>query len=127
MKKKIQHPLRAMKSAIRQVQEVLKPDEAALGAAMVLMERFEQIHKHGRTPKADADFNTSGQMRNAAIHLLNPQINERVAMQPSYWDGFIWRKMCAKSEEERLKIASALLMGEIDRIKMARKLRDKQK
>lgn len=77
----------------------------------VAKERNEQIKKHGRSIADDAVYNNKGQLPLAAMRLI---LGEDIA--PIGWSGPLWDKMISKSYRERLKIASALLIAEIDRI-----------
>ena len=82
--------------------------------ALITKERIEQLTKHGRTVALDVEQNKDGQLRQAAIRLLDGQRH----VQDCYefgWDRTIWKKMIAKTYDERLVIAAALLAAERDR------------
>lgn len=83
------------------------------GIELIKKEREEQILKHGRTTEKDMVENTEGQLRVAAMFLLD-EIN--LCQQPKNWDGQIWVKMQRKPLKERLVIAGALIAAEIDRL-----------
>ena len=84
------------------------------GILLIAQERQEQIDKHGRSVRYDAEFNRFGQFQDAAIMLMQ---TDRAKMNPpSLWDKSLWNKMIIKPEKERLIIAGALIAAEIDRI-----------
>jgi len=91
------------------------------GIELIAEERRQQIEQHGRTVKADVDFNTGEQLRKAAHRLIEVCPSE--LNPPKGWDGNIWAKMCRKPYLERMVIAGSLLAAEIDRVKYAKRYR----
>jgi hypothetical protein len=84
------------------------------GVQLIAQERREQIEKHGRTLKYDAEANKYGQLLTGAIQLLLQQGNLK---PPDGWNEAMWNKMMAKNEIDRLTIAGALIAAEIDRLR----------
>lgn len=82
------------------------------GIELVAIERQEQIEKHGRTIKMDAYENQKEQLRKGAIALLQ---NSHTGFHCD-WDEAICKKMIGKSYLERMIIAAALIVAEIDRL-----------
>lgn len=85
-----------------------------LGITRVVIERLEQLVKHGRTVKQDAEFNNRGQLCLAATFLISPSGYGEIV--PKGWNEEIWQKMIAKPYKDRLAIAGALICAEIDRL-----------
>jgi len=86
------------------------------GIELIAQERAEQIEKHGRSIKQDAELNDRGQLLYAA-KILAGAIYPNVRELPPYgWDNNIGGYMCAKPQQERLVIAGALIAAEIDRL-----------
>lgn len=84
------------------------------GLDAVLTERFKQIEK-GYTPEHDFKKNHQGELKTAAINLLHPDIHFRMDRVPATWDKEIWWKYCIKAYKDRLKIAAAWIIAELDR------------
>lgn len=90
----------------------------------VVNERQHQLDK-GRTPSYDAYVNQEEQLGLAASFLAHPDPNQDVelidAFRPKGWYPDGWRKLCQKPYEERLKIAAALCLAEMDRLRFIKK------
>lgn len=87
------------------------------GLDLIIEERQDQIHKHGRTIEDDVMYNKHEQLIEGAKGLLEEPLDFRtVHKRPLNWDPKIWEKMCRKTHKERLIIAGALIAAEIDRI-----------
>ena len=91
------------------------------GIELILLERLEQIEKHGRTVERDRTVNEDQQLRIAAMKLLikadgfdDTEAERRTP--PKGWDKAVWRKMITKGYKERMIMAAALLAAEVDRI-----------
>ena len=82
------------------------------GVLLIHKERVEQLEKHKRTVELDYKLNADYQLVDAAIKLLKGGQHEC----PEGWDIKIWEKMLAKSEQEKLVTAGALIAAEIDRL-----------
>lgn len=90
------------------------------GIVLIAQERNEQIQKHGRSSEHDRRFNNHYQLTQAVSLLVwvdeENYGNDIDACCPSDWDVEIWRKMMSKPYFERVKIAGALCVAELDRI-----------
>lgn len=88
------------------------------GCVLITKERKEQIGKHCRSIEEDVEFNSRKELSKAARFLLkpNPTASQIYHYRPIGWNKPIWEKMCAKTYEERLVIAGALIAAEIDRL-----------
>lgn len=87
----------------------------------IAQEREEQIYKHLFSIDDDAINNQINQLSRAASALLLPDLDRHDskflnALCPQGWDAYIWHKMCKKSYKERLVIAGALIVAELDRL-----------
>ncbi len=82
------------------------------GIELITAERAEQINKHGYSIHRDMDQNPYGELKDAALALLD----EIGYYFPDNWDHSITEKMAAKDYKTRLVIAGALLAAELDRI-----------
>lgn len=81
------------------------------GLAKVTEERLRQIWKHGYIPDHDITHNPNGELVSAALYAINP----KNANYPDGWDLKFKDKIQSKTETERLVVACALLVAEIDR------------
>lgn len=86
------------------------------GIHLIAEERQEQIEKHKRSINADAIHNSSEQLKEGAIKLLDDPQDYRIASRPINWNKPQWDYMCSKPYKERLIIAGALIAAEIDRV-----------
>lgn len=88
------------------------------GIELIADERREQLEKHGRTIEDDIKYNSQGQLSVAAGILGQKTIPDHVkeTLIPKGWDGPIWNKMINKPYKERLIIAGALYVAELDRL-----------
>lgn len=96
-----------------------KKEVITKGTAAIVRERYEQIHKHGRTIANDVMWNAEGQMRRAIELLVRDEVlSDHVihVLCPFGWDAKIWEKMCRKPYIERLAIVGAFCAAEIDRL-----------
>lgn len=82
------------------------------GVELIAQERLEQKVKHGRTVKHDAEINQFGELREAAVALIQGDIED----MPAEWDQTICNYMMRKPLKERLVIAGALIAAELDRL-----------
>lgn len=78
----------------------------------ILVERLEQLHKHGYDVNWDLKHNTEGSLIMAAIYCLT--LDEE--KYPLSWNDVFKNRMKSKALEERLIIAAALLAAEYDRL-----------
>lgn len=76
-------------------------------------ERLEQKVKHGRTIKYDYENNNNKELSIAAAGLILGEPN----LFSEEWDFTICNHMLCKSYEERLVIAGALIVAELERLK----------
>lgn len=79
----------------------------------IAQERIEQKIKHGRTIKYDYENNTNRELSTAAAGLILGEPN----LFSEEWDFSICNHMLCKSYEERLVIAGALIVAELERLK----------
>jgi len=91
------------------------------GIELISNERQEQIKKHGRLIKIDVIENYQKQLAKADSLLSDPFFNEfkivdSIDSLPDGWDADIWHKMFNKPYKERLIIAGALIVAELDRL-----------
>lgn len=84
------------------------------GIELIAEERNDQLYKHKRSVKEDAELNNKNQLSIAAIRLIEGGLSDR--QLPDGWFGDIWKKMLGKSYKEKLIIAGALIAAEIDRV-----------
>jgi len=82
------------------------------GIELIAQERLEQKVKHGRSVKYDAQINQFGELKDAAVALIEGDIE----YMPAEWDQTICNYMMRKSLKERLIIAGALIAAELDRL-----------
>lgn len=94
------------------------------GIELITEERLQQIEKHNRTIDSDVYSNDCGELRIAAMGLLN-QKEDRIYMGefPAAWDEAICEHMASKPYRERLIISGSLIAAEIDRIQYLDQLR----
>ncbi len=91
------------------------------GVTQIILERIEQLVKHGRTIELDFKINKNFELAYAAQLLIKwpgvmPKgIFEKLA-PPKGWDEKIFLHMMQKPYKDRLVIAGALLAAEIDRL-----------
>lgn len=96
-------------------------DEIKSSLDLIAKERYEQIHKHGRTLESDRKINANGELCWAASMLLyTPDQESSMELLGgtalANWDQDILKRMNAKPYRERLIIAGALIAAEIDRL-----------
>ena len=84
---------------------------------LIQQERKEQIEKHGRTLDHDIKYNADKEMGKAASMLAVPEVPEFfITFPPKGWDKEVWKKMISKPYKQRLIIAGALILAELDRL-----------
>lgn len=95
----------------------IKIKKMKTGIELITEERKKQIEKHGRTAMHDAQNNDFGQLKDAAIMLMDgyPSQDEDNS-EPFKWNEAAWSKLTEKPKVERLIIAGALIAAEIDRL-----------
>jgi uncharacterized protein YegP (UPF0339 family) len=81
------------------------------GILMSVKERHEQINKHGFSVQNDKESYSKGQLLAAAMFFLTG--NED--LWPIGWDRHSVRRYAKKTKVQRLVVAIALLMAEVDR------------
>ena len=86
------------------------------GIELIAEERKEQIEKHGFDLEFETEFNSSGELREAAIAAICESGSADIFKFPSTWDFEIKMIVTIKSYRDRLVIAGALIAAEIDRI-----------
>lgn len=92
------------------------------GVQLISEERQKQIDKHGFTGQHHNDhpeWYDNFQLQYAAIGLLSAEFQEGIDSQeacPDGWDEEWVRRLLAKTREQRLVIAGALIAAEIDRL-----------
>ena len=86
------------------------------GIELIAEERDEQVFKHNRSVKYDAENNKGMQLSKAAQRLISPYTHWKTTICPPKWKKMIWRKMVKKEYKDRLIIAGALIAAEIDRL-----------
>lgn len=91
------------------------------GIELVAQERKEQIEKHGFDLKHDLEYK-GGQLKMAATYLLTG-LN---LTWPSSWSEKWKEKFSKKSEIDKLIVAAALVVADIDRL-LASNKKDKDK
>lgn len=79
---------------------------------LIIQERTEQIEKHNRSLHYDKMNNSTGQLPSAVVALIE---NDSDKFSKT-WDKDICNHMISKPYKERLVIAAALLISEIERI-----------
>lgn len=85
---------------------------ANTGLEMVVRERIEMIEKHGKTVDFDIRYNSNGELKQGAIACLSKQ-----ADFPTHWNQANCRHIRDnKIEIDRLAVAAAFCVAEIDRI-----------
>lgn len=89
-----------------------------VGLSLISDERREQLQKHGRSIQFDMDANCMGQLAEAAGMLCYPEISELKCDDTPLvgWDQALWEKMVGKDYQQRLVIAGALIVAELDRL-----------
>lgn len=90
---------------------------------LIAKERKEQIEVHHRTIEHDVESNSDQQLRMGAYALLKIDIPEgdeiglnEIGEFPANWNDDACVKMSNKPYKERLIIAAALIVAELDRI-----------
>lgn len=94
------------------------------GVELIIIERAEQIEKHGRSVERDFIENDSFQLTNAVskLLLLKVAITDYTDIEPPKgWSRETFTKIMNKTYEERLIIAGALIAAEYDRISFSYK------
>lgn len=85
---------------------------------LIKKERLEQIEKHGRDIKSDLKNNQHSQLAIGASVMCRPPAylitREPYKRPPHGWNVDIWTKMLDKPYEERLVIAGALIVAELE-------------
>lgn len=91
----------------------------ASGAMDIMIERNEQIAKHGYTLDYDKSMNNIGQLPYVAKVLLDEVISpiQNLLSPPKGWSQESWKKLILKPYRKRLVIAGAFIAAEIDRLK----------
>lgn len=83
------------------------------GIQLATQERTEMIEKHGRTVERDVEENPNGELLDGALAILNGDREQF----PPHWNENICDKIMNKKEwVDKLAIAAAFIMAEIDRI-----------
>ena len=77
-------------------------------------EREKQFEK-GFTLVYDFKNNPPGTLSQAAKALLEFDVHKRIDAKPNSWNTYLWQKQCIKPERERLAIAAAWCIAELDR------------
>lgn len=94
------------------------------GVSQIYSEREKQIVKHGFSAECQAknpQFYDKGQLLYAAHTLLDLEVMGKVDMiEPENWDAEWFEKLCKKPQEDRIRIAAALLAAELDRLEYLR-------
>lgn len=95
----------------------VKVDERIMhGLGLILEERHQQIHRHGRTIEKDIEFNTLDQLPMAASRLIYSDGTPGLPSAPEGWNTEQWYKMLNSPYEERLAVAGALISAQLDRL-----------
>jgi hypothetical protein len=105
--------------AFRNMSIAIKAQSLAIdGASLIARERGEHFTKHNRTIERDTKENTSGQLIEGAIILLQTKYkNDREVIAPTGWSQEIFDRMARKSYEKRLVIAGSLIAAQIDLVR----------
>lgn len=95
------------------------------GAQASFDERMKQIQKYGYTGEnayEHPEYYSSGQLKDASIKLLSVTENNTPEMirEPLNWNKDWFYKLLNEPYEERVKIASALLMAELDYLEVVK-------
>ena len=90
----------------------IQPTESIL--EKIAKQRGKQL-KLGYTPKHDSEYNCLGQLIQAGYALLAESLITRLTLIPQNWDSVLWEKYCIKPKEERLILAAAFIVAEIER------------
>lgn len=99
------------------------PEATVTGVDLIANERWEQIHKHGRTVEDDLGVNKYDQLSTAASILAMGDVlrgtlgPEDLMDKLPGWSVEQFRKMYNKPYYQRLIIAGALIAAELDRLK----------
>lgn len=92
------------------------------GIELIVIERHEQLHKHGFSIQSDVENNSMMELSFAASLLCCPEPTRMGASPinnygcPMGWDTKVWERMILKPYKDRLVIAGALCAAEIDRL-----------
>lgn len=81
---------------------------------LIAKERDEQIEKHGYTIEDDKKHNQNGVLLDAAVATIRGHFLDDF---PKHWNRNITRQIINKPLEERLIIAGAFILAELDRLK----------
>lgn len=106
---------------IDQKEERMKSNRKISGAIDILIERAEQLDKHGFTIEHDAKH-MHGELKLAAMYCVFLDID----LWPHNWSSYLAGKISAKPEEERLAIAGALLAAHIDWINNQKEIHESE-
>ena len=94
------------------------------GVSQIYSEREKQIKKHGFDAENQAknpQYCGSGQLQYAAHTLLDLEVMGNVELiEPLNWDRERFIRLCEKPQEDRIRIAAALLAAELDRLEYLR-------
>ncbi len=93
------------------------------GADWIKNEREEHVPKHGYTEDHDDEWNSHGELAQAAGYLIGEVVafphhwdDTFCASYPAAWDPSHKEKFDEKSDIEKLVVAGALIAAEIDRL-----------
>lgn len=87
------------------------------GIELIAKERQEQIEKHNRSIESDVENNADCELAAVATALAYPyHYADDSDNYPENWDKDLIKRMVSKPYKERLIIAGALLVAEIDRL-----------
>ena len=89
------------------------------GLELIAQERQKQITKHGFTGKWQAErpaYYETGQLLDVAKTMLNMDIVLRDHPTPLNWDPVWYTRLTEKPFDERVVIAGALIVAELDRL-----------
>lgn len=90
------------------------------GVSQIYSERDKQIKKHGFDAEDQAknpEYYADDQLQYAAHTLLNVDIiGYTHIVEPLHWDREWFIRLCENPQEDRIRIAAALLAAELDRL-----------
>ena len=91
------------------------------GIELIAKERKEQLEKHGRTIKADVDFNSVEDETYLGLYPLVAGaigvLDKGFGRTPKHWNQVdVVEHMKSKEYKDRLVVAGALIAAEIDRL-----------
>lgn len=91
------------------------------GIELIIEERREQLYKHNWSFKHDQEEHSEGQLLLAAIYAITVDpLDAPIEHGYGGWEDFV-DKIQDKDAIERLKIAGALIVAEIDRLQNRKK------